>query len=376
MQILNFITVILLICYSGILLFFIKGWWALKNGQPLQSQFKTTVSVLVPVRNEEQHIANLIQDLIAQNYPITLFNIIIIDDHSTDQTATIVRSFSNSNLRLLQLSIEKPINSYKKRAIATAIATCDSELILTTDGDCRMGPDWIASIVSMYEQERCQLISSPVAYHQEKSLAEKIQTVEFELLIAAGAACIQNKFPNTCNGANLAYTRAAYHAVGGFKGIDDLASGDDELLLHKMHKQFPDGLRFLKEPSAIVYTEAKGTLRSFYQQRKRWASKSVKYADKRMVLLVSIIYFFNLLIFIQAGLLFFTTANLGMFVILIGVKMGLDAILIFQSLSFFKKRRLLFLLPLVEIFYVIYILIIGIIANIGGAYEWKGRTVN
>jgi cellulose synthase/poly-beta-1,6-N-acetylglucosamine synthase-like glycosyltransferase len=196
------------------------------------------------------------------------------------------------------------------------------------------------------------------------------------LLIAAGAACIQNKFPNTCNGANLAYTRAAYHAVGGFKGIDDLASGDDELLLHKMHKQFPDGLRFLKEPSAIVYTEAKGTLRSFYQQRKRWASKSVKYADKRMVLLVSIIYFFNLLIFIQAGLLFFTTANLGMFVILIGVKMGLDAILIFQSLSFFKKRRLLLLLPLVEIFYVIYILIIGIIANIGGAYEWKGRTVN
>ena len=376
MQILNFITVILLICYSGILLFFIKGWWALKNGQPLQSQFKTTVSVLVPVRNEEQHIANLVQDLIAQNYPIALFNIIIIDDHSTDQTATIVRSFSNSNLRLLQLAIEKPINSYKKRAIAAAIATCDSELILTTDGDCRMGPDWIASIVSMYEQERCQLISSPVAYHQEKSLAEKIQTVEFELLIAAGAACIQNKFPNTCNGANLAYTRAAYHAVGGFKGIDDLASGDDELLLHKMHKQFPDGLRFLKEPSAIVYTEAKGTLRSFYQQRKRWASKSVKYADKRMVLLVSIIYFFNLLIFIQAGLLFFTTANLGMFVILIGVKMGLDAILIFQSLSFFKKRRLLLLLPLVEIFYVIYILIIGIIANIGGAYEWKGRTVN
>jgi len=375
-QILNIITVILLICYSGILLFFIKGWWALKNGQPLQSQFKTTVSVLVPVRNEEQHIANLVQDLIAQNYPITLFNIIIIDDHSTDQTATIVRSFSNSNLRLLQLAIEKPINSYKKRAIATAIATCDSELILTTDGDCRMGPDWIASIVSMFEQEHCQLISSPVAYHQEKSLAEKIQTVEFELLIAAGAACIQNKFPNTCNGANLAYTRAAYHAVGGFKGIDDLASGDDELLLHKMHKQFPDGLRFLKEPSAIVYTEAKGTLRSFYQQRKRWASKSVKYADKRMVLLVSIIYFFNLLIFIQAGLLFFTTANLGMFVILIGVKMGLDAILIFQSLSFFKKRRLLLLLPLVEIFYVIYILIIGIIANIGGAYEWKGRTVN
>jgi len=239
-----------------------------------------------------------------------------------------------------------------------------------------MGPDWITSIVSLYEQENCQLISSPVGYHQEKSLAEKIQTVEFELLIAAGAACIQNKFPNTCNGANLAYSRAAFYAVGGFKGIDDLASGDDELLLHKMHKQFPGGLRFLKEPRAIVYTEAKNSLRAFFQQRKRWASKSVKYADKRMVLLVSLIYLFNLFVFIQAGLLFFTLANLNLFVVLIGVKLFLDGTLIFQSLSFFKKRRLLFLLPLVEIFYVIYILIIGIIANIGGAYEWKGRTVN
>ena len=363
-------------CYSGILLFFIKGWWALKNGQSLQSQFKTRVSVLVPVRNEEKHIANLLQDLIAQNYPITLFNIIVIDDHSTDQTAAIVRSFSNSNLRLLNLTLEKPINSYKKRAIATAIAECDAELIITTDGDCRMGPDWIASIVSMYEQEHCQLISSPVAYHHEKNLAEKIQTVEFELLIAAGAACIQNKFPNTCNGANLAYTRSAFYAVGGFKGIDELASGDDELLLHKMHKQFPDGLRFLKESRAIVYTEAKGTLRAFFQQRKRWASKSVKYADKRMVLLVSLIYLFNLVVFIQAGLLFFTLTNVAMFAILIGLKFCLDATLIFQSLSFFKKRRLLLLLPLVEIFYVIYILIIGIIANVGGAYEWKGRTVN
>jgi len=95
-----------------------------------------------------------------------------------------------------------------------------------------------------------------------------------------------------------------------------------------------------------------------------------------MVLLVSLIYLFNLFVFIQAGLLFFTLANLNLFVVLIGVKLFLDGTLIFQSLSFFKKRRLLFLLPLVEIFYVIYILIIGIIANIGGAYEWKGRTVN
>jgi glycosyltransferase involved in cell wall biosynthesis len=127
-QILNIISVVLLICYSGILLFFIKGWWSLKNGQPLQSEFKTSVSVLVPVRNEEKHIANLLQDLIAQNYPASLFNIIVIDDHSTDQTAAIVRSFNNSNLRLLNLTLEKPINSYKKRPLDIATGKVEKSL--------------------------------------------------------------------------------------------------------------------------------------------------------------------------------------------------------------------------------------------------------
>ena len=338
----------------------------------------TKLTVIVPVRNEEVNILKLLTDFNNQTYPFCNFEVIIANDGSSDATENIVLDFQETakfELKLLNLLNEKG-NSPKKRAIQKSIDIAAGELIITTDGDCRMGPDWITSIVSLYEQENCQLISSPVGYHQEKSLAEKIQTVEFELLIAAGAACIQNKFPNTCNGANLAYSRAAFHAVGGFKGIDELASGDDELLLHKMHKQFPGGLRFLKEPRAIVYTEAKNSLQAFFQQRKRWASKSVKYADKRMVLLVSLIYLFNLIVFMQAGLLFFTQANLNIFVVLIGVKLGLDGILIYQSLRFFKKRRLLFLLPLVEIFYVIYILIIGIIANIGGAYEWKGRTVN
>jgi cellulose synthase/poly-beta-1,6-N-acetylglucosamine synthase-like glycosyltransferase len=374
--ILNLLSVLLLLCYSAIILFFLKGWLALKTGVQMQKDFKTTVTVLIPVRNEAKHIATLLKSLQAQHYPISLFKIILIDDHSTDQTASIAASLELQNLQIINLALENPINSYKKKAISTAIAYCDSELIITTDGDCNMGPDWISSIVSLYEQENCQLISAPVAYHQEKNMAEKMQTVEFELLIAAGAACIQNKFPNTCNGANLAYSRSVFHEVGGFKGIDDVASGDDELLLHKIFRHYPNGLRFLKDERAIVYTEAKANLSGFFQQRKRWASKSVKYADKRMVALVSTIYLFNLMLFVQLGLVCFASAKPLALLLMIGVKLLLDGSLIYQSLRFFNKRKFILLLPFVEFFYMIYILIIGIIANIGGAYEWKGRTVN
>lgn len=376
MFILNLLSVLLLLCYSAIILFFLKGWLALKTGVQMQKDFKTTVTVLIPVRNEAKHIATLLKSLQAQHYPISLFKIILIDDHSTDQTASIAASLELQNLQIINLALENPINSYKKKAISTAIAYCESELIITTDGDCNMGPDWISSIVSLYEQENCQLISAPVAYHQEKNMAEKMQTVEFELLIAAGAACIQNKFPNTCNGANLAYSRSVFHEVGGFKGIDDVASGDDELLLHKIFKHYPNGLRFLKDERAIVYTEAKASLSGFFQQRKRWASKSVKYADKRMVALVSTIYLFNLMLFVQLGLVCFASAKPLALLLMSGVKLLLDGSLIYQSLRFFNKRKFILLLPFVEFFYMIYILIIGIIANIGGAYEWKGRTVN
>jgi cellulose synthase/poly-beta-1,6-N-acetylglucosamine synthase-like glycosyltransferase len=374
--ILNLLSVLLLLCYSAIILFFLKGWLTLKTGVQMQKDFKTTVTVLIPVRNEAKHIATLLKSLQAQHYPISLFKIILIDDHSTDQTASIAASLELQNLQIINLALENPINSYKKKAISTAIAYCDSELIITTDGDCNMGPDWISSIVSLYEQENCQLISAPVAYHQEKNIAEKMQTVEFELLIAAGAACIQNKFPNTCNGANLAYSRSVFHEVGGFKGIDDVASGDDELLLHKIFRHYPNGLRFLKDERAIVYTEAKANLSGFFQQRKRWASKSVKYADKRMVALVSTIYLFNLMLFVQLGLVCFASAKPLVLLLMSGVKLLLDGSLIYQSLRFFNKRKFILLLPFVEFFYMIYILIIGIIANIGGAYEWKGRTVN
>src|SRR5690606_3333641 len=149
------------------------------------------------------------------------------------------------------------LNSYKKKAIAKAIESCRGELIVTTDADCRMGTQWLKTIVGYFEQQDLYMLSSPVVYSEEKSFFERLQTLEFLYLIGLGAAGIGNGKPTTCNGANLAYRKDVFLELGGFNGIDNLASGDDELLLHKVAEKYADRIGFCKSREAIVYTDAK-----------------------------------------------------------------------------------------------------------------------
>src|SRR5690606_9368629 len=118
-----------------------------------------------------------------------------------------------------------------KYAITKAIELASGEIIVTTDADCRMGANWIRTIMAYFDKHDSYLVSSPVAYSEEKSRFERLQTLEFLYLIGLGAAGIGNGNPTTCNGANLAYRRDVFFEMGGFKGSDNLASGDDELFL-------------------------------------------------------------------------------------------------------------------------------------------------
>ncbi|RZL39816.1 MAG: glycosyltransferase, partial [Pedobacter sp.] len=283
LKLISLISATLTLVYGFLVFSFIRGWHKLIYFIPKKSLPKTKVSIIVAARDEELNISKTIDDLIAQNYPDNLTEIIIIDDHSTDKTAEIVLSYADKNVKLIKLNEDRALNSYKKKAIQTAIGTCSGDLIITTDADCRMGENWLATIVELYEEKDYKMISSPVAYFQEKNLFERLQSLEFLYLIGLGASTIGNKSPSTCNGANLAYEKNTFYEVGGFQGIDDLASGDDELLLHKIAAKYPDKIGFLKNREAIVYTHAKENLSSFIQQRKRWASKSTRYKNKAII---------------------------------------------------------------------------------------------
>ena len=370
----NYFSAFLTLIYVFVVITFIIGWRKIKPYRPsLQQQPVTLVSVIIAARNEEEKIAKTINDVLAQSYPAKLFELIIIDDHSTDSTAEIVKSYNG--IKLIQLNDNKALNSYKKMAIQTAIGQAKGDLIITTDADCRMGTDWLATIVSYYEATGSKMISSPVAYFEEKSFFEELQSLEFAYLIGLGASTIGNKNPSTCNGANLAYEKKAFFEVGGFKGIDDLASGDDELLLHKIAAIYGDKIGFLKNKGAVVYTHAKATLVEFIQQRKRWASKSTRYKDKSVIILGVSIWLFNVSIVVNALLaIFFPLSSLPFLIFQLATKLLVEFVFLSSMMGFFKRKALLWWLPILNVLHIIYFIYIGIAGN-SGKYNWKGRMV-
>ncbi len=370
----NCISLFLTIVYVIVVITFIKGWKKLVPYAYDGHKGSTAVSVIIAARNEEDNIIKTIEDLLAQDYDPALTELIFIDDHSTDRTGEIVASYASRGVKLITLNETQALNSYKKKAIQTAIGACSGKLIITTDADCRMGPAWLKTIVGFYESRSYKMISSPVAYFQEKSFFERAQALEFLYLIGLGASTIGNKRPSTCNGANLAYERDAFYEVGGFKGIDDLASGDDELLLHKIAARYPGQIGFLKNEDAIVYTHAKPNLREFIQQRKRWASKSTRYKNKSIIVLGVFVWLFNLSIVANVLTGFFLPGFFQVAFIQLLVKIAIEFLFLVDVTKFAKRSQLLALLPALNILHIIYIIFIGIAGN-SGKYHWKGRTV-
>ncbi|WP_143822325.1 glycosyltransferase family 2 protein [Mucilaginibacter pedocola] len=361
--------------YLLVVAYLIKGWAALRRPKTDGAPLNTRVTILIAARNEEELIHKTIEDILAQDYPRHLVEVIIVDDHSTDRTAEIISSYASQGITLMQLKEDKPLNSYKKKAIAEAIARSKGDLMVATDADCRMGKSWLSTIVSYYETHQPVMISSPVTYFEERSLFELLQTLEFSYLIGIGAAFIGNGRASTCNGANLAYRKDVFYEVGGFKGIDDLASGDDELLLQKVAVKYPNRIGFLKNSEAVVYTHAKHTLQEFLQQRRRWASKSTRYKDKWIVALAVAIWLFNVSLLVNAGLSFYNIFFFKLFLVQFLLKYIFEVAFLLPITSFFKRVNLVGLLIILIPIHIVYFVYVGLIGNTR-KYSWKGRTVN
>lgn len=363
------------IVYVVLVLYLRNGWGRLESYNVDRIEPSTRVSVIIAARNEQMNIGRTLNAILAQNYPKPLLEIIVVDDHSTDQTGSIVQSYAEQGVRLITLNEGNKLNSYKKFAIDRAIRASTGEVIVTTDADCRMGPEWVRTIIRFMEQSGMWMVSSPVCYDQEKTHFERLQTLEFLYLIGIGAAGIGNGNPTTCNGANFAYKKSLFFEMDGFKGIDDLASGDDELLLHKVAEQHTSKIGFCKSRNAIVYTDAKTSLQSFISQRKRWASKSTKYKDKKVVVLGVCVWLFNLALLLGVlSLLWGGIASALLVLISLLLKVTVELIFLLPIVSFVGRRELLGNLPMLSIIHAVYLVYIGVSGNVG-KYDWKGRQV-
>ena len=374
--------------------FYIIGWYKLKTYKKNTSEYTTKVSVIVPARNEEENIENCLNDIARQDFPKELFEIIAVDDNSTDSTIEriekLIDQHKGINATLIKLKDNKVPTPYlsldipggKKRAITKAIEQSEGDLIVTTDADCRMGSNWLSTIVSYYESKRPKMIVAPVCLYNpncQETIFEKLQTLEFIGLIGITGAAIEQKHPIMCNGANLAYEKSVFKTVQGFNyfnpGHSELASGDDMHLMLKIKNSFADGIKFIKSEEAVVYTKPQTSLLEFIQQRKRWTSKTLTYKDFTVVAIAIIVYVFNISIVISLVLMFFIPPFIGwLFILIFGAKCIIDFLFLFLTTSFFKRRGLMWLYLPGQIFNLCYVTCIGIIGNLG-KYRWKGRII-
>jgi len=379
---------IIFVSYALLILFYWITWISISDFRlPVSGlQPSTKITVIIPARNEEINIAACLDSLCKQSYPINLFEVMVVDDHSTDDTAAIIKSYAGKNVNLISLKdfVSDELNSYKKKAIEIAIAQSTGELIITTDADCIVPQNWIQTIAAFYEQYQPQFIAAPVLINGNKRFIEIFQSLDFITLQGITGASVYKKIHSMCNGANLAYTKKAFETVNGFAGIDNIASGDDMLLMHKIYRQWPDKVMFLKTKEAIVQTAPVHSIKEFFNQRIRWASKADKYDDKRIFAVLLLVYLVNVLLVLLpfAGLfhpekLFIIHYSLSiteLWLLLLVVKTIVELIFLYPVATFFGKQKLLWLFPLMQPFHIIYTVIAGWLGKFG-SYKWKGRNV-
>ncbi|MEZ5198629.1 MAG: glycosyltransferase [Bacteroidales bacterium] len=372
-----YLLIVFGIIYVALILFYTLGWFRLKTFNPQNTKFKTRVSIIIPARNEEENITNLLTDLAHQAYPKNLFEVIVIDDNSTDTThekvSNFIKNSNEKNFNLIGISEESPDTAYKKKAINLAIEKSNGDLIITTDADCRMGMNWLSSFVTLYETEKPKMIVGPVSFFNETTFFQKMQTLEFLSLIAITGGAIKAGRPIMCNGANLAYEKGAFIEVGGF-GSDSFASGDDVFLLLRMKKQFGNkSVRFLKNNNAIVYTEALKSVADFFHQRTRWASKNKVY-DVKILFVSFSVYMTNLILFTGLIQSIFIPSMLPPVMLAFVIKLLVELPILIGIGNFVKRSRMfLYSFPLIFI-YPLYIIVVGALGILGN-YHWKGRKV-
>ncbi len=367
------LSIFLILCYLVIILLYIFYWNLIEEWEiPSNYSFRTTVSVIIAARNEADNIQQCLEAILAQSYPSELLDIWIVNDHSEDQTADIVHSFHHKNIHLLNLP---PNQRGKKQAIQFAIQHSKGDLIVTTDADCSMGTDWLKYIVSYYQEYPSKLIAAPVSFHRENSIFELFQTLDFMGMMAVSGAGIKGRFMNLCNGANLAYERTAFDAVNGFEGIDHLASGDDMLLMQKIAAQYPNQIAYLKNKQAQTLTYAKPTVKTFLQQRIRWASKSGAYTNWQTIVILAIVWILCLSMIVDLLLTPFNYLFLFWFVFKFIAKGFADFFFLGMMTSFFDRPKLMRAFIPSLFFHWWYISVVGLLGNIIKRYEWKGRKV-
>ena len=352
--------IVAIICFGLYAAFIFVLLIGLQSKPRRQDDLQRSITVVIPVRNEEENILDLLQDLNRQHY--RNFDVIVVDDHSEDDTRSRIQGMSDPRVTLITNQ-----GVGKKSAITTGVAVATGEIIATTDGDCRVHEDWVTSVNDCFNLSQTDMAIGSVVVDETNNLFSKMQQLEFASLVGTAVSTLEIRFPMMCNGANLAYRKIAFGRAGGYNDNLHIPSGDDEFLMRKIFAANPRGIVY--NPGPAVRTKAQPTLSAFFQQRLRWAGKwrFNSSVGTRLVavfiLVIQAMFIYGFYRMMRGDLVFVSLILLKLLVEYVALKRFAKFLNIrFHDLSFL----------LLQLCYPFYVTFVGIV-SLFKPYSWKGR---
>ncbi|HZV71229.1 MAG TPA: glycosyltransferase [Saprospiraceae bacterium] len=369
-----FITSVFASAYLLLQLYYVWHWLKtpeIRVPDPYIPSLK--ISVIVVAHNEEDSIESCIEGILKQQYPQELFEIIVIDDRSSDTTVEKIKKMESHLVRIFHLTdhpefIHAP--AYKKSGIELAVHMARHDWIVVTDADCIHPSEWLRNISYAQSSTDAVFLAAPINYISGKSMLEKMQAMEMSVLMLITAAGIKSGLHDMANGANMSFSKKAFLEVNGYEGNYQYSSGDDMFLIEKMRSAFPDKISFIKSREAIVETYPHQDWNSLLKQRLRWAGKNKGLKSQVIRLIWLFVGFYHVLIVVACVFVLFHFSTWWSLFILLTVKWIADALLLYHTFSFFKKRLNFFYFIPLQIIYSFYVLALGCNMVVGKKSDW------
>lgn len=369
------IAIALAFLYCLVLVVLFLGLFKVKRDARIQTHKRSFVSVVVAARNEEETLAHCLRSLLRQVYPEELYEVILVDDNSTDNTLSIARAFAERDGRLKVLSAAE-YNSLtgKQNALDMGIRASTGEIILTTDADCQAPPGWIEDIVGEFGPE-VGLVAGFSMLSEEgisdvgmlQRIFIRLQSLETLSLYIGSIGSIAQGFAWAGTGNNMAYRREVYDELGGF-GALGVTGAEDSMLLQWVDRNS----KWKVKPSlSTVYVKPMKTVSQYIAQRNRWASSTLQNRLSLIAFMV-IVYGLNLSLPFLVGLCAFNVISYRELFLLLCLKTAPEFLILLKGLALFNRMDLMKYFLLIQPFHVIYVLMCGI-RGLSKGFVWKGR---
>lgn len=375
-----YLLIIISLAYFSLIFWLIIGFYKIKEFEIKESLSNIKFSIIIPFRNEEDNLIKLINSLNIIDYPKSTYEILFVDDESTDNSVYLIKKQLSKEIDYKIIKNIRHSNSPKKDAIETAIEKAKYSWIITTDADCEVSKNWLQILQAKINDSNAVFIAMPVNYKANNSFLEQFQKIDFSSLIGSTIGSFGQNKPIMCNGANLCYNKDVFNQVNGYENNNNIASGDDIFLMEKMYKNYPNRVEFLKSFGTTVYTKPVNNLHDLIQQRIRWASKTSSTKNSWVKIIGLIVFLFNLLISISIlwyGYLCIKNIESTFFIfgIILIIKMILDFWLLTKTYHFLKEKlkwQIYFIVALIHPYFICSIPILAAFKK----YKWKERMFN